>query len=112
MLVIDKEVKREIDILIVVDILIKIAGAIGSCGVICTFLRKYIDKMTGKITEPILSRIDKLDNEQCKNYLLEFLNDVKNGVPKNEYQIARAYEVYEHYSNDLKGNSYIHKLWI
>lgn len=107
-----KEAIRKIDLLILADILAKIAGVIGSCGIICAFLKKYIDKMTSKITEPILNRIDKMDNEQCKNYLMEFLNDVKNGVHKNEYQIARAYEVYEHYSNDLKGNSYIHKLWI
>ena len=45
------------------------------------------------------------------NWLVEFLADVKNGVPKSDYQIARAHEVYRHYSEDLKGNSYIHEQW-
>lgn len=63
------------------------------------------------LTKPIIDKIDQMDKSQCMNYLVEFLNDVKNGEHKNEYQLARAHEVYNHYTVDLKGNSYIHKLW-
>ena len=60
---------------------------------------------------PILKRIDRLDKEHCKSYLTEFLADVKNGVHKDENQIARANEVYDFYTNNLNGNSYIHTAW-
>ena len=33
------------------------------------------------------------------------------GVEKDEVQIKRAYEVYEHYTKDLHKNSYIHDKW-
>lgn len=56
-------------------------------------------------------RIDKLDKNQCKNYLTEFLEDVKNGIPKSDIQIQRATEVYDHYINDLHLNTYIHDSW-
>lgn len=75
-----------------------------------------IEKFTkGKISEwfqkPVLDKIDTLDVNQCRNYLVDFIADVENGVKKNEVQIQRAYEYYDHYVNDLKGNSYIHDRW-
>ena len=96
-----------------VDVLIKIikfiAELITSCGVIMVFGKKYFDKMVLKITTPILEKIDKMDKNQCMNYLTEFLADVRSGVHKTEYQKARAHDVYKHYSTDLNGNSYIHE---
>ena len=76
-----------------------------------------VEKFTkGKISEwfqkPVLDKIDTLDINQCRNYLVDFIADVENGVKKNEVQIQRAYEYYDHYINDLKGNSYIHDRWI
>ena len=61
--------------------------------------------------EVIDTKIDKLDKNQCKNYLTEFLEDVKNGIPKSDIQIQRATEVYDHYINDLHLNTYIHDSW-
>lgn len=84
-----------------------LAGIITSSGIICAFIKKYIDK---HLTKPVIDKIDNLELEQTKNYLLEFLCDVKNGVVKNEYQIQRAHEVYERYTK-LNGNSYIKHLW-
>ena len=63
------------------------------------------------LTKPIIDKIDKMDKNQCMNYLTEFLADVKNGEHKSEYQKARAHEVYEHYKDDLHGNSYIKEQW-
>ena len=45
------------------------------------------------------------------NYLVEFIEDSKNGIPKDEIQKKRASEVYDHYTQDLHGNSYIHDGW-
>lgn len=100
-----------IDLVVLKDIVIGIASVITAFGVISIFLKKYFDKMVGRITEPILSRINEMDKNQCMNYLTEFLADIRNGAHKSEYQRARAHEVYNHYQGDLHGNSYIKENW-
>lgn len=45
-----------------------------------------------------------------KTYLINFLSDLENGVPKTEVQIKRTYEIYERYVNN-GGNSYVHDKW-
>lgn len=91
----------------VVAILGIIAGLITSISTICVFCKKAINKGF----EPIYKKIDKIDENQCRNFLVDFLADVENGIEKDEVQIKRAYEVYEHYTNDLHKNSYIHDKW-
>lgn len=75
-------------------------------------------KLSSRLLKPVFTRLDniddrllKMDKNQCMNYLTEFLADVRNGTHKTEYQKARAHDVYKHYSEDLKGNSYIHEQW-
>jgi len=92
-------------------LIIGISGVILGAGVITAFLKKHFDNIVNKITKPIIDRIDVMDKNQCMNYLIEFLADIKNGVHKSEYQKARAHEVYEHYKEDLHGNSYIKEQW-
>lgn len=95
-----------------IDDLIKIigilAGLITSVTTICIFLKKAINKGF----EPIYNKIDKLDKNQCMNYLIGYLADLDKGVQKDEVETKRAYEVYDHYIKDLNGNSYIHDKWI
>ena len=79
-------------------------------GVIVTII-VAMKKMLNKQFEPITDKIDKLDKNQCRNYLVDFLADVEMGISKDDTQIKRAYEVYDHYSIDLHGNSYIHDKW-
>lgn len=55
--------------------------------------------------------VKKLDKNQCMNYLVEFIEDSKNNIPKDEIQKKRASEVYDHYINDLHMNTYIHDGW-
>lgn len=90
-----------------VNIIILVASFITAVTVICAFCKKVINKGF----EPIYKRIDKLDVNQCRNYLVDFLSDYEAGITKDETQIKRAYEVYDHYINDLKSNSYIHDKW-
>ena len=101
------EVLRKIDLLEIKDWIIAIASLVTAIGIICGFIKSCLEKLT----KPIIDKIDKMDKNQCMNYLTEFLADVKNGVHKNQYQIARAHDVYQHYSEDLHGNSYIHEQW-
>lgn len=100
-----------IDLLIVKNIVIGIAAFLSACGVISVFLKRYFDKMVGRIKDPILNRINEMDKGQSMNYLIEFLADIRNGIHKSEYQRARAHEVYRHYQEDLHGNSYIKENW-
>lgn len=51
-------------------------------------------------------KIDVVDMNSCKNYLVRFLADVEQGNEIDEIEKERFYEVYKHYT-DLGGNSYI-----
>lgn len=70
-----------------------------------------IQKILKKTFEPINKKIDNIDLGQARNYLVDFLADIEAGVKKDECQIERAYELYDHYTKDLHGNSYIHAKW-
>lgn len=78
---------------------------------IVTAITVVINKILKKMFKPINEKIDRLDIGQARNYLVDFLADIENGEHKDECQIERAYELYDHYTNDLKGNSYIHSKW-
>ena len=109
----------------IATIIISIATVLNAVLVIIGFVGKIkkpvdnaIDKKFQEALEPINdklniidNRIDKIDKNECKNYLTEFLEDIKNGVPKSDIQIQRATEVYDHYINDLHLNTYIHDSW-
>ena len=54
----------------------------------------------------ILKRLDSVDIENCKNYLVTFLAEAQRGEIKDETELQRFWEEYEHYQK-LGGNSYI-----
>lgn len=76
------------------------------------FLYKRIKKQAENALNPINELIKQLDISQCKNFLVKFLGDVEKGEFVDNIEIQRAYEVYDHYTNDLNQNSYIHKRWL
>lgn len=95
-----------------------IAGLIASVSAIILFLQKSLKKVIKNELEPMSIQIEKinsnvngLDVSQCKNFLVRFLADVEQGNKLDEVEKERAYEIYDHYINDLKQNSYIHKRW-
>jgi hypothetical protein len=88
-----------------------LAGIITSSGIIITFIGKNLKKTIKSELEPIGNSIQTLDINQCKNFLVRFLADVEQGNELDKVEIERAYEVYDHYTNDLKQNSYIHQRW-
>lgn len=91
----------------IANIIILIASFIGAVTTIIVAIKKILTKMF----EPINIKIDNLDLAQARNYLVDFLADIENGENKDECQIERAYELYDHYTNDLHANSYIHSKW-
>ena len=91
----------------IATILAFIVGLIGSV----KYLSKEIKNQVNKTLEPINNSIKELDVGQCKNYLVRYLKDVEQKNKLDEVEVERAYEIYDHYTNDLKQNSYIHKRW-
>lgn len=92
--------------------------------VVGTIANTLISKKTNKKIENINDINNKLDFmrkeskedmlkhtvDADKTYLINFLSDLENGVPKTEIQIKRTYEIYERYVNN-GGNSYVHDKW-
>ncbi len=68
-------------------------------------LKEQFDAME-KSQKEILKRLDNVDLENCKNYLVTFLSEVGRGEIKDETELQRFWEEYEHYQG-LGGNSYI-----
>lgn len=76
-----------------------------------SYLSNVLKKQVNKTLKPIQDSIKELDVSQCKNFLVRFLADIEQGNELDEVEKERAYEVYDHYTNDLKQNSYIHNRW-
>ncbi len=91
----------------IANVIILIASLITAVTTIIVAMQKILKKMF----EPVNTKIDGLDLAQARNYLVDFLADIENGEKKDECQIERAYELYDHYTKDLHGNSYIHAKW-
>lgn len=92
----------------------QVASVMGFIVAFCSSLGAILvgmKKVLSKQLEPLNESIKILDINQCKNYLVRFLADVEHGDKIDDVEIERAYEVYDHYINDLKGNSYIHDKW-
>lgn len=87
----------------ILDLIIKLSSLIVAVGVILSNINK--------IFNPIYKKINELEKNQCKNFLVDFLARKENNEKITDSQINRAYEVYDHYINDLKGNSFIKNKW-
>ena len=90
-----------------------VAALITGLGIIGQRLKKYIKTAFDDSTTTITARIDKLENrvekvdqEACKNYLVPFLAGVERGNPVDEIEMERFWEEYQHYTSN-GGNSYI-----
>lgn len=68
-------------------------------------LKEQFDAMNKRF-DTIEKRLDNVDIENCKNYLVTFLAEVQRGEMKDETEMQRFWEEFEHYKN-LGGNSYI-----
>lgn len=99
-----------------------IAALITSTTIIVSLITKkvkeQVDKtLTKAISEavmPITTEITGMKNnisdltlDQCKNYLVRFINDIKNDEPVSFGEIQRYYETRDKYYGN-GGNSYIH----
>lgn len=90
-----------------------LAILIGSCGTIYAFLQKGLKNLFKTHTQDIHKEMEKheasinrVDMENCKNFLVQFLARAERGDDIGEIEKERFWEQYEHYL-ELGGNSYI-----
>lgn len=67
--------------------------------------KKQTDEIK-KSVEALRAQLNTVDLENCKNYLVTFLAELERGEVKDEIEVQRFYEEYQHYS-DKGGNSYV-----
>jgi hypothetical protein len=82
-------------------------------------IKKKIDNLSEKITEvdkntckkidDMSENIIEVDKNTCKNYLVSALSEIDQGHNMDDVESERFWEQYDHYTDDLKGNSYIHR---
>ena len=78
-----------------------------------TWIEKLLDSKFKDLNtriDSIESKVDKIDMETCKNFLVRFLADVENGSYILDAEKQRFWEEYEHYLS-AGGNSYV-KEWV
>lgn len=95
----------------VANIIVMIASVITAVGVIIGAIKVITEKITNKLVNPLTTLINDMDVRQCRGWLVAFLGNVENGINMDEVQYQFAHEIYDHYTNDLKENSYIHDKW-
>ena len=69
-------------------------------------LNLTLKKEMTQLKEEVNEKLDSIDENQCKNYIVRSLADIERGIDLDEVEIKRLYDAYDHYCNDLKGNSY------
>ena len=90
-----------------------IVGIISGIGFLSQNLKKWVqesmreplDNIT-KEMRSINNRIDEVDKNACKNFLVARLAEVEKGNALDDIEAERFWEQYEHYV-DVGGNSYI-----
>lgn len=70
---------------------------------------KAIKTTIEKGLKPINDKIDRVDKNATMNYLVSRINDIDNGEVLEGVAKKRFYDEYQHYKDDLKGNSYVQK---
>lgn len=93
------------------DIVIYLSSFLGAVGAIAIFLKKALAKILSAELEPLKCQIHKMDVKECRRFIIDFLVDIESGETKNEVQWKFAHDVYDHYTNDLKENSYVKDFW-
>jgi len=71
-------------------------------------VKEELGQLSGEIKN-LRDELEKEDKEKTKNFLVASLNEIENGEVWTEVKRQRFYEQYDHYVNDLHGNTYIKK---
>ena len=77
-------------------------------------IKKFLDDQFKEINQKldaIKTDVQSIDTQTSKNFLVRYLADVEREDVIYEQERERFWEEYDHYTEDLKGNSYI-KEWV
>lgn len=98
-----KDFIEQVTVADIVSFIIGLVAFIKAVEYIVTGLSNNFLNTVSKSIEPISRRLDDIDKEQCKNYLVQCFHEDRE---LSEFEKQRVHEVYQHY-RDLGGNSYI-----
>ena len=97
------------------NVLVFIAGILTAGGTIAGFMSKRFGKMMKEELKPLNDKMDDLaeqvnqvDVDNTKNYLQQTISAIKDGAVLDTAAKERFYENYDHYTNDLNLNSWVH----
>lgn len=97
----------------IAEMVVFLGGLVSGLTYLSTTLRKWLSKIIdeqntnmSKRLDEIDMRLNNIDLETTKNYLVQFISEVKRGEIINDTERQRFYEQYEHYT-DAGGNTYI-----
>ena len=92
-----------------------IVGFIGSVMALYKLMKKWLSDSLNELLEPIhdeisglQSRLDTVNMEACKNFLVRCIADFDKGVHISDTELERFWEQYEYYQ-EQGGNTYISK---
>ena len=96
---------------------IQILGAVLGSQIIIELLKLFFQRKDKKEESPIIKELADIkrevrfiDKATCKNFLVRCLADFEKENEMSEVEIERFWEQYDHYTNELKENTYI-KEW-
>jgi len=103
--------------MIVIEILVGLLAIVGGLIGLYQFFKKCFMSSLKSELIPIQLDLDKIHEEirtlsknDCKNFLVKFLNDKDEGLPQNEECVKRAHEVKDR-AKELGVNSYLASKW-
>lgn len=98
------------------NVLIFIAGILTAGGTIAGFMSKRFGRMMKDELKPLNDKVDhvakqvrQVDIDNTKNYLQQAISAIDAGEKLDGAARERFYENYDHYTNDLNLNSWVHK---
>jgi len=98
------------------NVLIFIAGILTAGGTIAGFMSKRFGKIMKDELKPLNDKVDNLsghvlqvDIDNTKNYLQQAISAIDAGEKLDGAARERFYENYDHYTNELNLNSWVHK---
>lgn len=78
-------------------------------GILSSVVKQELEPLRRQVDE-MQQKIDRVDMESCKNFLVRSITDFERDKAISETELERFYEQYKHYI-DGGGNSYIkHKV--
>lgn len=103
--------------MLALEIIGGVAAIVGGLIGLYQFFKKCFMSSLKTELVPIQLDLDKIHEEvrtlsknDCKNFLVKFLNDKEEGLPQNEECFKRAHEVKDR-AKKLEVNSYIANKW-